>query len=345
MEQIDTSGWNVFKVGDLFEVSRPVARSQAKYKEGSVPFVASGNYNNGVVKWCEPLEGEALDWKGCITVSPLDGAAFYQPVDFLGRGGAGSAILLLRSDNLTEMSGLFISAVLRAALTKFSYNDQINSQNILVQEIKLPATVDGKPDFAYMDEYMRNEMKESEASLENLMQADKSRHLVDIQGWKSFCLGKLFDVVKGTRLTKADQRDGQINFISASSFNNGIAATISNDDHIHPGNTMTVSYNGSDIGRTFYQEEPFWASDDVNVLYPKFPLTKNIALFIAPIIKTVGGSHVYKNKWLQEDMKVAEIMLPVASDGNPDWDYMDRYMCDMLAGASVSIGLLAEVAG
>ena len=171
MERIDTSGWKSFEIGDLFDVSRPVARSQAKYKEGNVPFVASGNYNNGVVKWCEITENDVLDQKGCITVSPLDGSAFYQPVDFLGRGGAGSAILLLRNESLTEMSGLFISAVLRAALTKFSYNDQINSKTILVQEIKLPATSDGNPDYAYMDQYMRDVMKESEASLENLRQA------------------------------------------------------------------------------------------------------------------------------------------------------------------------------
>lgn len=74
-------------------MSRPVARSQAKYKEGEIPFVASWNYNNGVVKWCEPTKDDVLDLKGCITLSPLDGSAFYQPLDFLGRGGAGSALL------------------------------------------------------------------------------------------------------------------------------------------------------------------------------------------------------------------------------------------------------------
>lgn len=168
MKRTDISKWKRFRIGDLFVVTRPVARSQLKYKEGSVPFVSSGNYNNGVIKWCEPADDDVLDQKGCITVSPLDGSSFYQPLDFLGRGGAGSAILLLRNDNLTEMSGLFVSAVLRAALTKFSYNDQINSQSILIQEIKLPVTLDEEPDFAYMDSYMQKIMKESEKKLEKL---------------------------------------------------------------------------------------------------------------------------------------------------------------------------------
>ena len=30
MERIDTSTWKEFKIGDLFNVSRPVARSQAR---------------------------------------------------------------------------------------------------------------------------------------------------------------------------------------------------------------------------------------------------------------------------------------------------------------------------
>jgi len=59
----------------------------------------------------------------------------------------------------------------------------------------------------------------------------------------------------------------------------------------------------------------------------------------------VGGSHVYKNKWIQDDMKVAEIMLPVAMDGSPDWEFMDSYMSEMLETTSASLDLLARVAG
>ena len=42
-------------------------------------------------------------------------------------------------------------------------------------------------------------------------------------------------------------------------------------------NKITVCYNGS-VGETFYQDQPFLASDDVNVLYPKFDMTKEIRL-------------------------------------------------------------------
>ena len=168
MNKIDTSKWKSFAIGELFEVKRPVARSQAAYSDGNVPFVASGNFNNGVVKYCEPKDNEALDARNCITVSPLDGSAFYQAKDLLGRGGAGSAILLLYSDKLTELTGLFIATAIRASLTRYSYIDQLNSQTIVEEHIKLPADSAGKPDWAYMDLHMEAVLTQSKKSMDAL---------------------------------------------------------------------------------------------------------------------------------------------------------------------------------
>lgn len=74
--KIDTSKWEPFKIRSLFTVKRPAARSQSKYDDGDVPFVASGNHNNGVLKYLCPKTGEILDKGNCITVSPIDGSAF-----------------------------------------------------------------------------------------------------------------------------------------------------------------------------------------------------------------------------------------------------------------------------
>ncbi len=168
MAKIDTKEWKEFEIGELFSISRPVARSQVKYTDGNVPFVASGNFNNGIVKYCRPEKGEVLDSKNCITVSPLDGAAFYQPKDFLGRGGAGSAILILRNEFLNEEIGLFLATAIRVSLTKYTYSDQLNSQTIFSEHIKLPVDNQGYPDWKYMTFFMKKVMKESEACLGNL---------------------------------------------------------------------------------------------------------------------------------------------------------------------------------
>ncbi|MDO5348176.1 MAG: restriction endonuclease subunit S, partial [Bacillota bacterium] len=101
--------WKIFIIGDLFSIKRPIARNKDHYENGNVPFVASGSGNNGVMKCCKPHKNEELDNAGCITVSPVDGSAFYQPYNFLGRGGAGSSILMLYADNINLYNGQFIA--------------------------------------------------------------------------------------------------------------------------------------------------------------------------------------------------------------------------------------------
>ncbi len=356
MERIDTSRWKEFRVGDLFDVSRPVARSQAKYKEGKIPFVASGNYNNGVVKWCEPTKDDVLDQKGCITLSPLDGSAFYQPVDFLGRGGAGSAILLLRNESMTEMSGLFISAVLRAALTKFSYNDQINSQNILVQEIKLPSTADGKPDFAYMESYMRKIIEESEACLENLRRADKSKTIVKTEEWKDFKVGDLFEKlqlgIKNPNFNKAldvsEVRTAEFNLplVNAKHGNNGIMYYGREEDFETAEMTIDIVQNGAiATGDVYAQPKKTGVLWDAYLVRPLFNISSEYALmFLATVIeKAIKDKFSYDDKCVWDKASQLYVKLPVSKEGKPDIDYMENYMSEILKNTAVSLKMLTKV--
>ncbi len=327
MKQIDTKQWKEFIIKDLFTVKRPSARSQANYNDGDIPFVASGNFNNGVLKYLEPKKDEILDAGNCITVSPIDGSSFYQEDDFLGRGGAGSSIILLYNPNLNLYNGYFIATVIRTVCRKYAYSDMANKDTIGAEKIKLPVDETGNPDFSYMELYMKNLELAVSSSLTDLQSAKKSdiSGTLDISSWKLFQISELFNVQKGKRLTKADMKDGKIRFIGASAINNGITAYISNDEHLHPQNTITLSYNGS-IGEAFYQDEIFWASDDVNVLYPKFEMNREMAFFIIPLLKTAGKRYAFIDKWKKEDMEKSKIPLPVDKDGNPDYKYMENHI-------------------
>ena len=117
---------------------------------------------------------------------------------------------------------------------------------------------------------------------------------------------------------------GNTPFVGASDTQNGITAFVG-QPAIHKGNTISVSYNGS-VAEAFYQPEPFWATDDVNVFYPKFELTPAIALFICTLIRQEKYRFNYGRKWHMERMKNSVLYLPVKSDGSPDWDYMENYI-------------------
>ena len=167
---------------------------------------------------------------------------------------------------------------------------------------------------------------------------------IDTSEWKPFAIGNIFDVVKGTRLTKVHMTPGDIRFIGSSAMNNGCTSLVGNTENIYPANTITVCYNGS-VGETFYQDEPFLASDDVNVLYPKFNMNRNIALFIAPLIKAISARYNYVDKWKQEVMVVDKIMLPVDVNGKPDWAYMDEYMSKVMRESEVYLENLIQADG
>ena len=96
------------------------------------------------------------------------------------------------------------------------------------------------------------------------------------------------------------------------------------------------------LEKRFYQDEPFLASDDVNVLYPKFNMNRNIALFIAPLIKAISARYNYVDKWKQDVMVADEIMLPVDINGEPDWAYMDEYMSEIVKESEVNLASLMK---
>lgn len=101
---IDITKWQQFKIcrdGGIFKLVQPKPRKLTEYlHDGDVAFVASGAFNNGIEKYVKT--DEELDKGNCITVSAIGGFSFYQKNDFIGRGGAGSAIKILYSDKLNE---------------------------------------------------------------------------------------------------------------------------------------------------------------------------------------------------------------------------------------------------
>lgn len=173
LNKIDISAWQDFIISKLFLIESPATRSMKSYNDGEVPYVSSGSVNNGIVSYLEPKEDEELEKGNCITVSPLDGSSFFQEDDFLGRGGAGSAISMLYNENLSKYNGLFICTVIKIAAQKFDYSDALTGDNLSNLSIKLPVLhnddgsiyIDSEkkysddgyiPDWKYMGDYMKS---------------------------------------------------------------------------------------------------------------------------------------------------------------------------------------------
>lgn len=177
---INYNEWIEFEISRLFTIKPPAPRTIKTYNEGLVPYVSSGGINNGIISYLEPKENEELEKGNCITISPLEGTpAFYQEIDFLGRGGAGSAISMLYNDNLSKYNALFICTIIKICATKFDYSDAFTSDNLKNLKIPLPAKKNNNgslyinkdlnyndngnvPDWDYMNDYMKDIEKKAQ---------------------------------------------------------------------------------------------------------------------------------------------------------------------------------------
>ena len=159
---------------------------------------------------------------------------------------------------------------------------------------------------------------------------------IDSNNWKWFQLGGesgLFDIRKGKRLTAEDQTEGFTPYIGAIDSNNGVSNLIGQSP-LHEGNTISLSYNGS-VGEAFYQPLPYWATDDVNVLYlrPEYgKLNPAVGLFICSVLRNEKYRYSYGRKWTLDNMKRTMIKLPATFEGAPDWVQMEEYIKSMPYG-------------
>lgn len=343
MAKIDTSEWGSFVIGDLFIISRPEPRSQASYTDGDVPFVASGNYNNGVVKYCMPMEDETLDEKNCITVSPLDGSTFYQPQNFLGRGGAGSAIVILRNPNLNDKNGLFLATAIRDSLTKYTYADQLNSRTIASESIKLPIK-NGQPDWGYMDSYMTKIIHESETYLANFRKADEKKCAVNTKKWKEFIVGELFpSMVKPPVLhtRQVIEADEGIPYVVRTKFNNGIKYRIYPVTDVSPSPAGVITW-GAENATFFYQTEEFFSGRDIYYIDTR-KYSANTCMFICACLQTIAHKYPYNYGLFPKLLMEECIKLPVNISGEPDWVYMDSYMQKVMQTSESNFNALNEI--
>lgn len=162
-------------------------------------------------------------------------------------------------------------------------------------------------------------------TIKQFLEFDKTEQKdLKTEDWQEFTYQELFDIKKGKRLIKSDMEIGETPFVGAIDKNNGYRQFIKNEP-LHPANVITVNYNGS-IGETYYQPAPFWASDDVNVLYPKFQLNVYSALFICTVIRQEKYRFSYGRKWNVERMNNSSIKLPVDNNGKIDIAFIENYI-------------------
>jgi len=341
--KIDTTKWGNFVIEDLFDIKRPSSRSQSDYEEGEIPFIASGNYNNGVLKYLMPKDNELLDKGNCITVSPVDGSSFYQKEDFLGRGGAGSSIILLYNDHLNEKNGTFIATIIRKICSKYGYNDMGSKESIRKEIIKIPVDDENNPDWSYMEQYMKNIELQSRKSIEKLINCREEENKIDISKWAEFKIDNIFEIVspKVYHTREVKENSNGIPYVVRSKFNNGIKYMVEKDERFIVNPKGVISF-GAENASFFYQENEYISGRDMYYIDTR-NLSRNTALFIIACLEKLTSKYSYNFGLFPKLLKEEKIKLPIKSNGEPDYEYMDKYMTELLNKAKNKLSCLNAI--
>ena len=335
--KLSDRNWGIFLIGDLFSVKRPPARNKDDYEVGDIPFVASGSVNNGVMKCCKPLENEKLDEAGCITVSPVDGSAFYQPYSFLGRGGAGSSILMLYADNLNLYSGQFIAKMIaNTCACKYKYGHMGNKDGIKRERIMLPVDENNNPDYQFMEDYVKELMEKKRqqylAYCKEQLKIFGGYSLIPLadKQWKSFFIVDVFDTIqRGKRLKVADHLVGEVPYVSSSALNNGVDNFVSNDKGVRKFSDCLSLANSGSVGSSFYEPFEFVASDHITHLKSK-AFNKYHYLFLATMTGRLSQKYNFNREINDKRISREIILLPINDKGKPDYEYMEKYSKNLL---------------
>ena len=87
----------------------------------------------------------------------------------------------------------------------------------------------------------------------------------------------------------------------------------------------------------------------MNVFYPKFDMSTEVALFMATLIRQEKYRYNYGRKRKLDVMKTSTMRLPVLFDGTPDWAAMEGIIRGCGAYAALSqfendANVLSEIA-
>lgn len=327
--------WQPFILSDIFTIK--ATRSGIDKKNlngipGNVPYLTRTEKNNAWGAFIGHQTDYELDEGNVISVGLDTQTAFYQPIPFY----TGQNIQVFSNKRMNKYVALFITPLLRQLMKKFNWGGNgATLGRLRRQRIMLPVDKYNRPDFDFMESYM----KAIELRLLNQYKSyiDKINSLEENQigetSWSSFSLNEICNIKPGIRLVSREMTEGEHPFIGAADSNNGVTNFVSNLNNSFDGNLLGVNYNGNGVAIGFYHPYKAIFSDDVKrISFKKHQGNKYVYLFLKTVILKQKSKYQYGYKFSGERMNRQKIMLPVTKEGHLDFDYMETYMRNIEVG-------------
>lgn len=149
--------WGSFELQQIFNEIIPVKGKKAdSYSVGKTPYITTTSFKNGLAYFVSGSETE-MSPKNTLTIDPIGGKVFFHPYKFIGRGGAGSAVNILKNEKFEKYILLFLATAIELnSSKKASYGTQLNGRRLRQQKIMLPIDYNDQPDWQFMEDYIKS---------------------------------------------------------------------------------------------------------------------------------------------------------------------------------------------
>lgn len=331
MLKLDDRDWGEFKFTQIFSVIQRGKRLKTSdHITGSMPYISSSAINNGVDNFIGNDKSVRI-FGNCITVanSGSVGKAFFHQYSFV----ASDHVTKLSGENMSKYIYLFMLPIISRLEEKYSFNREINDTRINKEVMVLPTTDENTPDWDFMEQYVKERYDLLKSKYRDKILLDIPKYIeipsLEDKKWQEFKLNEVFSVLqtgKSKGLNHLKQVSNGISYLSATNRNNGVSTFVERTDTlIQKGNCIAFIRNGEgSMGYSVYKSESFIATSDITVGYCS-ELNKYTGLFITTIADQVRGKYSFNYKRSDTRLAKETLQLPINSNDQPDWDYMEQY--------------------
>lgn len=333
---LDSVEWGEFFIGgetglfDVASTSSGIDKNKLNQSGGNIPYITRSEENNGINLFVSDEQNSKYqkDAGGVITIGLDTQTVFYQPQEFY----TGQNIQILKNKKLSKYSSLFIIPLLKIQMEKFNWGGNGATLTRLKRtRIVLPIDLKGKPNWKFMEDYIKQEMKVQSGKVASYYENKLMKlgfELLDLDvEWKEFWMEDILDIKPGVRLTKADQIDGNIPFIGASDANNGVTEFVENTNKSLDSNVLGVNYNGSVVENFYHSYDCIFSDDVKRIKFKKSEYGDEFTyLFLKQMILSQKNKYQYGYKFNAKRMSRQKIMLPIDKNGEPHWEYMSNFI-------------------
>jgi hypothetical protein len=327
---LDMSNWKEFRFGDLIsDIYKAKAINKddltiATDSDNTIRYITRTGENNGceLLADIRDIDSKMIEKGNAISIGDTTATCFYQAEDFI----TGDHMVVVRADSwLNPYTALYIVTILTNEQYKYSYGRAYLMDRIKDTMIKLPVDSDDNPDWQFMEDYIKSLRHKP------LITKNKSGQVPDlnVQTWKEFRVGDLFHCSNGTMYDNLtiEPEDNSVEYYTSSEMNNGFEGYVTdyNEKDVIRVPSLTVGSRGNDAV-TFYHEGPYIANQNLTVLLPKKSCSKYAMLFFATVLFQEKPKYSYGRLMSKEKTRDSIVKLPVDSDGNPDWQFMEDYI-------------------